>query len=213
MRILTLAFTFLLLPLAAAAAEQAGPAVEDTSYRDANGNWVQQIRVVVDAPVAKVWAAFATSEGFKTWAAPVAHIDLRNDGMIEASYSLTAKIGDPDNIRNRIVAYVPERVIVLQNVHAPQSARAAFDPATFKTIRSVIEFQDLGNGKTRVIQSGVGYGSGEAYEKVFKHFRAGNVFAFRLLAQSFATGPIDWAAMMAQAQAAVKPAQSSQSGQ
>jgi uncharacterized protein YndB with AHSA1/START domain len=208
MRILTLAFAFMLLPLAAAAAETAGPVVNDTSYRDASGNWVQQLNVVVDAPVAKVWAAFVTSDGFRTWAAPMANVELKNDGLIEASYSLTAKIGDPDNIRNRIVAYVPERVLVFRNENAPKSAQ--FDAEAFKTIRTIVEFEDLGNGKTRVIQSGVGYGPGEAYEKVFKHFRAGNVFAFRLLAQSFSTGPIDWAAMMAQAQAAVKPAQPAQ---
>jgi uncharacterized protein YndB with AHSA1/START domain len=207
MRIATLAFLLSLAPLAAtAAAAEApptppAPVVNDTSYRDAAGNWVQQLDVVVEAPVARVWAAFATSEGFKTWAAPVAHVDLRNDGMIEASYSEAARLGDPDNIRNRIVAYVPERVIVLQNVNVPKGAQ--FDAEAFMTIRSVIEFEDLGNGRTRVTQSGVGYGPGEAYEGVFKHFRAGNVFAFRMLAQSFITGPVDWKAMAARARASV----------
>jgi hypothetical protein len=40
--------------------------------------------------------------GFTRWATPVAHITLGNDGgMMESSYRLTAKIGDPDNIKNR----------------------------------------------------------------------------------------------------------------
>jgi uncharacterized protein YndB with AHSA1/START domain len=208
MRILTLAFALSLLPAAAVAAQAAAPVVNDTSYRDASGHWVQQLNVVVEAPVAEVWAAFVTDEGFKAWAAPVAHVDLKNDGMIEASYSSTVRMGDPDNIRNRIVAYVPERVLVMQNVNAPKGAQ--FDAKAFKSIRTVIELEDLGNGKTRVTQSGVGYGEGAAYEGVFKHFRAGNLFAFRMLAQSFITGPVDWAAMAAQAQAAVKPTQPAQ---
>jgi uncharacterized protein YndB with AHSA1/START domain len=201
MRIAMIALLLSLVPTLSPADTPPTPVVNDTSFRDASGNWVQQLRVVVDAPVGKVWAAFATSEGFKTWAAPVAHVDLKNDGLIEASYSETSKIGDAENIRNRIVAYVPERVMVLQNVNAPSNAQ--FDREAFMTIRTVIEFEDLGNGKTQVTQSGVGYGAGEAYEGVFKHFRAGNVFAFRLLAQSFITGPIDWKAMAARARASV----------
>lgn len=33
---------------------------------------------------------------------------------------MTAKIEGPDNIRNRIVAYVPERLLVFRNEHAPK---------------------------------------------------------------------------------------------
>ena len=60
---------------------------------DAVCGCVQQLRVDIEAPVAQVWAAVATSEGFRTWAAPVAQVDLRQGGMIEASYSMQARIG------------------------------------------------------------------------------------------------------------------------
>ena len=97
-----LVFSLLLLATPAVAAGQPGSdAVKDTSYVDAQGHRVQQLVADVDAPVADVWSAFATDEGFASWAAPVAHVTLKNDGMIEASYSPTAKIGDADNIRNR----------------------------------------------------------------------------------------------------------------
>lgn len=175
----------------AAAAAQAG--VKDTSYRDTKGMRVQQLEVEIEAPVAKVWEAFTTDAGFVTWAAPMAHITLGNDGMIEASYSKAAKVGDPDNIKNRIVAYVPERVLVLANENAPKNA--PFDVNAFTKIRTVIEFQDLGNGRTRVVESGVGYGEGPAFDSVYKHLTAGNAFEFQLLSDRFAKGPVDWSKM------------------
>ena len=194
---LIFALTLIATPLVAA--EQPGAdAVKDTSYVDANGHRVQQLTADIDAPVLDVWNAFATDEGFVSWAAPVAHVTLANDGMIEASYSLSAKIGDPDNIRNRIVAYVPERVMVLANDHAPKNA--PFDAAAFQSIRTVIEFQAVDKTHTRVTESGVGYGDGAAYDGVYKHFVRGNTYEFALLVQRFRTGPVDWKKALANAQ-------------
>lgn len=193
------------IPLALAAAllgTAAQAQVKDTSYVDGAGHRVQQLEAVIAAPVAKVWDAFATDDGFASWAAPVAHVTLANDGMIEASYSTSAKIGDPDNIRNRIVAYVPGHLLVLANEHAPKGA--PFDAEAFAKIRTIIEFQDTGDGKTRVIESGVGYGDGAAFDSVYKHFRAGNAYEFRLLADRFTKGPVDWKAEAATTAASIK---------
>ena len=181
-------------------------APKDTSFRDSAGNRVQQLQLDVDAPIAKVWWALTTSEGFQTWAAPVAHVTLANDGMIEASYLMTARIGDPDNIRNRIVAYVPEHLLVLRNEHAPKGA--PFSAEAFSQIRTIIELQDLGGGRTRVIESGVGYGEGKDFDSVYSHFRSGNAEEFDLLAKSLTKGPIDWKAEIGAAAASIEtPAQ------
>jgi len=167
--------------------------VEDTSYVDGAGHRVQQLKAVLAAPVARVWEALTTDKGFASWAAPMAHVTLGNDGMIEASYDPAAKLGDPDNIRNRIVAYVPERVLVLANEHAPKGVK--FSPEAFARIRTVIELEDLGNGRTRLVESGVGYGEGTDFDSVYKHFRAGNAYEFQLLVDLFVKGPVDWAAV------------------
>jgi uncharacterized protein YndB with AHSA1/START domain len=124
--------------------------IEDTSYRDADGHRVQQLKVVIDAPVKDVWDAFTTDTGFERWAVPVAHITLGNDGMMESSYLLTSKIGDPDNIKNRIVAYLPEKLLVIRNEHVPKGA--PFDPVLIATIRTVMLFEDLGDGRTRITE-------------------------------------------------------------
>jgi uncharacterized protein YndB with AHSA1/START domain len=191
-----------LAALVAATPAFAAPAITDTSFRDDTGHRVQQLKVDIDAPVEKVWAAFTTDAGFTSWAAPVAHVTLGNDGMIEASYLLSSKIGDPDNIRNQIVAYVPNHLLVIHNVHAPKNG--PFKPEVIDKIRTVIELEDLGGGRTRVTESGVGYGEGPDFDSVYAHFRSGNAEEFSSLAQSFVTGPVDWKAEAAKMNAAVK---------
>ncbi|MBV8978530.1 MAG: SRPBCC domain-containing protein [Alphaproteobacteria bacterium] len=164
--------------------------IKDTSFRDADGHRVQQLECIVNAPVKNVWAAFTTDKGFESWAAPVAHVTLGNDGMIEASYLPASKIGDADNIRNRIVAYVPEHLLVFHNEHAPKNG--PFKQAVIDKIRTVVEFQDLGNGTTRVIESGVGYGESPDFDTMYEHFASGNAEEFGLLLKLFEHGPVDW---------------------
>ena len=140
-----------------------------------------------------------------SWAVPVAHITLANDGMMETSYRLDAKIGDLQNIRNQIVAYVPERLLVLRNVFVPKGA--PFDLAFTSKIRTVFEFQDLGDGTTRVVESGVGYGEGKGYDDMYGHFQGGNREDVMSLIAMFRSGPIDWKAQAARIEASVhKPA-------
>jgi len=193
-----LALSLLVIAAPAFAAE---PVVKDTSYRGADGARVQQLEVVVNAPPAKVWAALTTDAGFSGWATPFAHITLANDGMIEASYSLRAKLGDPDNIRNQIVAYLPNRVLVLHNVHVPNGA--PFKAEAIDKIRTVILLDDLGDGRTRVTESGVGYGEGKDFDEMYEHFRSGNAEEFASLAHYFTSGPVDWKAMAAKMTASV----------
>lgn len=189
--------------LCAASTADAGP-IRDTSFRDAEGHRVQQLETIIDAPVAKVWAAFTTDEGFKTWGAPVAHIIPGHDGMLEASYLPTSKIGDVENIRNRIVVYFPEHLLVIHNEHVPKGG--PFKQEVIDKIRTIFEFQDMGGAKTRLIESGVGYGEGADFDNMYAHFRAGNAEELDLLEKSFVSGPIDWKAEMGDVDNSVKKA-------
>ena len=193
------AFAAMLIVTPALAGSPTG--VSDTSFRDAEGHRVQQLQIDIDAPVAMVWAAFTTDAGFTSWCAPVAHVTLGNDGMIEASYRLTSRIGDPENIRNRIVVYLPERLLVLHNEHVPKGA--PFKQDVIDKIRTVIQFEDRGGGRTHVIESGVGYGEGPDFDAMYDHFRSGNAEEFAALEQRFVKGPIDWKAEAQRMQASV----------
>lgn len=182
-----LALSVLLLAAPAAAAE---PVVKDTSYREPNGMRVQQTEMVVPVSPAKVWDAFMTDAGFMGWAAPVAHVTPGVDGMMEATYRLSGHIGDPDNIRNQIVAYVPLRMLAMHNVHVPKGA--PFSQEFIDKIRTVVLIDDLGNGSSRVTLSAVGYGEGKGFDDMFKHFSAGNAEEMASLAHYLLHGPVDW---------------------
>jgi len=188
-------------PAFAADAPKAPIKIQDTSFRDADGHRVQQLTVIVNAPVKVVWDAFTTDAGFERWAVPVTHITLGNDGMMESSYLLSSKIGDPDNIKNSIVAYLPEKLLVIRNEHVPKTG--PFDPVLIASLRTIMQFEDLGDGRTRVTESGVGYGEGAGYDSMYAHFRDGNAEEFAALAQSFVTGPVDWKAEAAKMEASV----------
>lgn len=184
----------LIVGLAAAAGavtEASESKVVDSSHTLPGGERVLEQSVVVPADLRQAWEVFATSEGFTTWAAPVAAVDLRLGGVIEASYSIGSRIGDPANVRNEIVAYVPQRMIAFRNVQAPPSA--PFDAQTFQRLHTVVFFEEVESGETRVTIVQPGYGPGEMYDGVYRHFEWGNRWSLEMLLRRFESGPIDWA--------------------
>jgi uncharacterized protein YndB with AHSA1/START domain len=193
-RLLTLP---LLVLLAAAPAGTAGaepswrdfPGVANTSFVEPGGDKALQLSIDVPAAAHDVFQAFATSEGFASWAAPVAKVDLRVGGSIEANYDPEAKLGDPNNIKNEILAYVPDRLIVLRNVQAPRSFA---DPELFRKTVSIVEFVPAGPKKTRVTITNAGYGPGPAFERIYRHFEWGDAYTLAGLRRRFEQGPVDW---------------------
>ena len=171
------------------------PGVSNTSFVESNGDRALQLSIDVPAPQQAVFATFTTSEGFRSWAAPVARVDLRVGGMIEDSYDARAKLGDPDNIRNEILAYVPNRLLVIRNVQAP---RAFADPELFRKTVTVIEFAPIDAGRTRVTVTNSGYGAGPAFDRIYGHFEWGNAYTLAELRRRFETGPTDWSKSAAQ---------------
>jgi uncharacterized protein YndB with AHSA1/START domain len=123
---------------------------------------------VIKAPLGKLWAAFTDQAAYAAWAdVPVSAIDFRLGGAIEANYNPKGHLGDPQNIKNMFIAYVPERLLVFRNVQAPDGlpGKAAYG-ATAKTI----EFQAIGPSETRVTVSGMGFGAGEDFDKLYRFF-------------------------------------------
>ena len=174
------------------------PEVADTSFTEAGGNPVLQLALVIPAGRKAVWDRFTTAEGYKAWATPMAKIDFGIGGLIEASYDSKARLGDADNIRNRIIAYAPERMVVLKNENAPASLPGR---EKFGEIVTIIELSDAGPGQTRVSITGVGYKPGEPYDTLLKHFTWGNAYSLMMLKSSFVKGPVDWQKVEAPQQA------------
>ena len=174
------------------------PEITDASFVEASGHKVLKLQAVIPASRKQVWDRFTTSEGYRAWATPVAKIDFGLGGMIESSYDINARIGDPDNIKNRIIAYSPERLLAIQNVQAPKALPHAKE---FGELVTLMEFEDAGPAATRVTLTAVGYKPGAAYDTLYKHFSWGNAYSLVKLKESFTKGPIDWKAQAARQQA------------
>lgn len=160
-----------LVAVTAAAQPPTTPDVADTSYVTADGARNLQQSAVIDAPVAALWKAFVDPAEFRRWNSPVAAIDLRVGGSLEASYDPAHKIGDPDNIRHRIVTFIPDRLIVFQNIQAPHALPNA---DRFQRTVTVVQYEALGPARTRVTISSTGWGTDPQSAQVYGFFQQGN---------------------------------------
>jgi uncharacterized protein YndB with AHSA1/START domain len=172
--------------------------VTNSSYIEPSGDRSIQLSINIPAPPHDVFTAFTTSEGFASWAVPIANVEFRIGGYIESSYDPSAKPGDPGNIKNQIVAYVPDRFLVLRNIQAPPGFA---DPELFQRTVTVIEFIALEAHHTRVTITNAGYGSGDRFDTLYGHFEWGDAYTLQELKTRFEKGPVDWAARSAQRKA------------
>jgi uncharacterized protein YndB with AHSA1/START domain len=168
--------------------------VSNTSFTEPSGDRSIQLSIDVPASAHDSFTAFATSEGFASWAVPIAKVDFRIGGYIEASYDAGAKPGDPGNIKNQIVAYVPDRLLVIHNIQAPPGFA---DPELFQRTVTMIEFIALDARHTRVTLTNAGYGSGDRFDTLYRHFEWGDAYTLQELKTRFTKGPVDWAARSA----------------
>lgn len=137
---------------------------------------------VINAPVAAVWAAFTTPEGLRAWLAPHAEVDLRIDGMMRTNYNPDGRLGDAGTIENRILAYEPERLLVI---------RVAKPPANFPfkdvvaDMWTVIHFLPGPEGKTVLRTVGLGFDGREQSQKMKAFFQRGNDYTVAKLQERF----------------------------
>lgn len=165
------------------------PDVQNTSYVEPSGDRAIRLSIVIPAAATQCFDAFATTDGFQSWAVPVARIDLRVGGVIESSYNPDAKLGDRDNIKNEIVGYIPGELLVLKNVQAP---RDFVDSELFQKTVTVISFQPVDSNHTRVTVANVGYGSGDRFTAIMGKFEWADAYVLAQLKKRFENGPTDW---------------------
>jgi hypothetical protein len=161
------------------------PKVDDTSDAEANGNKVIRLAVDVKAGTNEVWRALSTAEGWKSYAVAFASVDMQVGGIIETSYRAEARAGDPGNIKNQIVAYIPGRMLAIRCVQAPPDFEHKDE---FFATATVLEIAPGVDGGSRVTLTAVGYRPVEAYETLFKNFRWGDAYTLDKLRLHFETG-------------------------
>ena len=166
------------------------PNVRDDSYTEPNGNRVLKLSILVDAPVAKIWPLLTSAQGWQSWAVPTAWVDFSLGGVVETSYTATALRGQPGNIKNMIVAYVPEQLLVLRNVQAPVDFKNAEE---FGRTVTVINLRAISKSRTQVEIDGVGYLPTPTFDTLLKQFRFGDSWTLEHLKRAAEHGPVDWA--------------------
>jgi hypothetical protein len=175
------------LGLVAAIALLATPAaadVKDASFTDASGARVLSESIVVNAAPADAWNAFATDAGFMKWAAPWAHITPGNGGMIEFAFAPNGKAGDAGNVRHRILVWLPAKLLIFTNEYLPPGP-GPFDAGAFQAVRTMLNFEPAGDGRTTVTETVIGFGAGPKFDQLYAHLRDGNAEYLATLAKHF----------------------------
>lgn len=159
-----------ILALALAGPALADPAVKDTSGVDQTGARLLQQSIVIDAAPAVIWKALTDEASYRQWQVPTSYIDFRLGGSVGVAFHPAWKPGGPVDLKQEIVSYVPERLLVFRNVQAPPLPGAAAYPK----VSIVIELRPAGEGRTEVVLSQVGYGTGADFDALYGFFKSHN---------------------------------------
>ena len=143
--------------------------VRDTSIVDQTGARMLRDTVTIQAPPSVVWKALTDQGQYRAWVAPVSFIDLRVGGAVEVAFDPKGKAGDPGNLKQEIVADLPERLLVFRNVQKPGPGGPAY-----RQLAIVLELTSAPHGATEVSLSQVGYRSGPAFDSMYGFFRTHN---------------------------------------
>lgn len=169
---LHVAALFPLLFLSGTLLQDDAPPVTSRIEKTEAGERILVHEVTIEAPVADVWKAHTTVEGWTAWSSPLAEIDLRVGGTIRTHYDERAKVGDPGTITLHIVNYVPERVLTLRADVAdnwPELMKQDADK-----LSNVILFEAVDEDATRLCSYGVGYRDTPEYDKLMDFFLEAN---------------------------------------
>lgn len=163
--------------------------MRDCSRVSESGERTLCFEVELPAPSADVWALWAESRQLSTWMAPVAAIDLRPGGMMEASYDPHGRIGDAGNILNRVVAVAPMQSLTIQVERAPPGFP---HPVEVRELTTLIALQAVDADETRVRVSMTGFRDGAAFDELYAFFARGNAYTLQKLRERVINGPVNW---------------------
>jgi uncharacterized protein YndB with AHSA1/START domain len=157
--------------------------VNNTSYITPGGEKVLRLEAILPVDIKAAWSYFTTDENIKKWMAPVAHVELRTGGYIRTNYDAKKSLDDPSSIQLGIINYLPNELLTLKvklNGTFPSKAQA-----TDQNLQEIIQFEDAGDGHTKVISSMVGWGTGPEWDETYKFFDRGNTWTFQELLKLF----------------------------
>lgn len=143
--------------------------------------------VLVDAAPERVWWAWTTVEGLKTFFAPDAEVQLAPGGKYEVLFDLDMPDGLKGSEGCRVLSFVPPRMLSFTWSAPPKFPQARKDIAQW-----VVVFLEPSGDHTLVTLVELGWKEGEEGEAVYSYFERAWVLVLERLAYSFSKGPIDW---------------------
>lgn len=153
--------------------------VKNTSYVNKSNEKVLQLSIVVPLELKETWKYFTTDSKLSEWIAPVAHIELKNDGYILTNYDKTKALTDSSSIRLGIISYLENELLILKvDLNNNFSKKVQNED---KNLQEIIQFVPVSSGKTKIISSMVGWGQGDDWEKAYNFFVRGNEWTYKEL--------------------------------
>lgn len=182
------------VPEEPAAEVVAPPPVEVATRTEADGTVTLTHSALVAAPVAEVWTAVSTPEGWTTWAVPLARWAEGESDILETSYNPTELAGGPGAIWQQFVARIPGRLLVFRTIKTPDDFPYGDE---YRKVTSIFELTPEGEG-TRVRLTSTGYPDSEGGRALAGFFAKGDAATLESLQRRFVEGPKMWAAQPAE---------------
>ena len=158
--------------------------IMNSSFMAANGERFLRFEIIVNTTIDETWKVIATEEGIKKWMAPVAILDLRIGGVLKTNYNEAAKIDDKGTITLGIISYIPSEIltykITLNELFAEKCRKED------KNLQHIIQLKSLGENKTKIVSTMVGWGQGKEWDEAYTFFEKGNEWTFQKLLKTFA---------------------------
>ena len=147
-----------------------------------------RLEILVNAPAEKVWRAWTTRDGIKSFFAPDCNIDLRVLGKYDILFAPSAPAGLRGAEGNLILA-IQEGKMLSFTWDAPPN----FPDIRKQRTSVVIRLVPLGQNRTKLVFRQSGWGEGEDWNKVHDYFvEAWGEVVLPYLKHSLEVGPIDW---------------------
>jgi uncharacterized protein YndB with AHSA1/START domain len=165
-----------------------GPRPVQTSTTLNDVDQTIKLEIVVNASVEKVWWAWTTREGIRSFFAPDCDIDLRVLGKYDILFAPSAPVGLRGAEGNLLLA-IQEGKMLSFTWDAPP----LFPEIRKQRTSVVVRLARLGQDKTRLVFSHSGWGEGADWSKVRNYFvSAWGDVVLPYLKYSLEVGPIDW---------------------
>lgn len=142
---------------------------------------------VVEESVATVWKTWTTKEGLESFFAPEAIVDPRPDGALGIHFDPYAQKGLKGADDMRVLA-VQENRLFSFTWNAPPQFKEVRPQRTIVAVR----MESLGEKRTRVTISHMGWGTGGEWDQVYAYFDRAWAGVLGNFQKRFKEGPIDW---------------------